>query len=220
MDEGERGRAAAVLPDSSGFIYLKDTGERLGDGAGPKYGLAKYELAGRKSEDLPFERGFWGAIEWMTPGRTLLAKNGFDDVFGLQVVDLEAGQEKQILSTDDVDYARYAYNPFARQLLISEQGKLTFCSDTGAKLSVVPWPDGLDEATRKNPNFSQEPGDGAALYYLAASQGGRVGPDGSGSPRTGPGWLISSARSERAQAMPFAGPGSFWRKPTEPGRPR
>ncbi|HEY8528175.1 MAG TPA: hypothetical protein VIL22_00685, partial [Paenibacillaceae bacterium] len=51
---GENDWSPIWRSDGSGFYYLHDTGEDLGDGAGPKHALAYYDLRTGKQEVLPF----------------------------------------------------------------------------------------------------------------------------------------------------------------------
>jgi hypothetical protein len=106
--------------DSKLFLYNWDTGKstilpgatgrKLGDGAGPEYVPSIYDIKYHKQSVLPLQKGFRGTIDWLTPGQTFLAKNGFDDVIGLKVVDFERITEKQLLNTDNVSFTNYAYN--------------------------------------------------------------------------------------------------------------
>ncbi|PWW04886.1 hypothetical protein DFQ01_106171 [Paenibacillus cellulosilyticus] len=166
------------LPDSSGFIFLHDTGDNLGDGAGPRYELAKYDLGKHKVTILPYASGFWGNIEWLVPGESVLAYNGFDDGVGMKIVNLDTDKEYQIVDTSDFDYLWSSLNSVEHQLLVSDQGSFTIYGSSGEPLSVVPWPTGFDMYTNKHlsdpPTQTDEPV--RQYYYTGGEQGGRFGP--------------------------------------------
>ncbi|THF81293.1 hypothetical protein [Cohnella fermenti] len=161
------------LPDSSGFLFLQDTGERLGDGAGPKYALATFDIETKRIERLPYEQGFWGRIEWLVPGRVVLARNGFDDGIGLKLVDLAAGTEKQLVSTADLT-TQIASHSGTERVLVAERDSFVLYSAEGNELSRMPWPVDLDEYTGRNPDYDAKAENERAPYYksgLSASFG-------------------------------------------------
>ncbi|MCD9020193.1 hypothetical protein [Cohnella silvisoli] len=163
------------LPDSSGFLFLHDTGEQIGDGAGPYYELARYDIASQKTSILPYDKAFWGSIEWLEPGVSLVANNGFDDVVGLKIVNLESGIERQIVDTSDYEYLRSVVEPISKQLFISDQGSFKFYGSDGEVKSEVAWPTGLDEYSGINTATPDSP-DQPLHYYESEREGGRFGP--------------------------------------------
>ncbi|MBD3919447.1 hypothetical protein H8B09_11845 [Paenibacillus sp. PR3] len=167
------------LPDSSGFLFLHDTGDNLGDGAGPRYELAKYDLISNKITILPYESGFWGYIEWLEPGVSILAHNGFDDVVGLKIVNLETSKEYQLVDTSDFDYLSSRIIPVMNHLFISDQGAFKVYGPNGELKSNIPWPTGFDEYTNKRlaadrPSQTDEPV--REVYYAGDEQSARFGP--------------------------------------------
>ncbi len=164
------------MPDSSGFIYLHSTGKQIGDGAGPVYELARYDLKTNQTIILPFEKGYWGRIDWLIPGRTILSQNGFDDGIGYKIVDLLTQKEKQLFSTThSIDYVRQALNPDSGKMLISEVGHFLFFNTQGELETTILWVTDLDDYTKKNPDFGSEewvfhP------YYLSNDDGHGLGP--------------------------------------------
>ncbi len=163
------------LPDSSGFMYLRDTGVQVGDGAGPAYELAYYDLRMNKSTVLPFEKGYWGGIEWLNPGKTIVVHTGFDDGFGYKIVDLLSQKEMQIFETTDaIEYVRQLINPITRRMLISEIGNFLFFNKEGELEKTVPWVTDLDEYTKINPDFGSE--EWVTHPYYISGNGNGLGP--------------------------------------------
>ncbi len=163
------------LPDSSGFIYLHDTGEQIGDGAGPYYELARYDIASGKSSILPYDKGFWGRIEWLEPGVSLLAHNGFDDVVALKIVNLESGKERQIVNTYEYEYLNSFVESVSRRLFVSDEGKFSLYGSEGQVISEVAWPADLDEYSRLKKETSDSSTE-RIHYYIGEKGSGRFGP--------------------------------------------
>jgi hypothetical protein len=162
--------------DGTGFYYLHATGNSLGDGAGPEHTLARYDVASGKEEILNFERGYWGWIKWLEPDRSLIAFNGFDDVFAVKVVNLQEGIEKQIIGSTAHGYIDVAIHPTKPLLLASEHGKFNWFDDEGNEVSRSPWPFGLDDFTKKNAAYIEGENAYELPYYEVAVDGGLVGP--------------------------------------------
>jgi hypothetical protein len=136
-------RAPLWHPDSSRFIFLHDTGKDLGDGAGPETVPAVYEIGRRRLTELPLARGFWGGLSWLTPGKSIAAANGFDDVIGLKWIGLDTMEEKQLLETSRTDTAGYAVRAAQAQVLISDEGRFGLYDDRGDLIHSEPWPSGV-----------------------------------------------------------------------------
>ncbi|GMK37235.1 hypothetical protein PCCS19_02880 [Paenibacillus sp. CCS19] len=165
------------LPDSSGFLFLHDTGDNLGDGAGPKYQLARFDIRSNKMTVLSFESGYWGTIEWLEPGVSVLAHNGFDDVVGLKIVNLNTNKEYQVVDSSNFDYLSSTINPINHHLLVSDQGAFKAYGSNGELSSDTSWPTGFDEFTNKyNSIAGQSEGQAAEIYYAGGEQGGTFGP--------------------------------------------
>ena len=173
---GEGDWSPVWLSDGSGFYYLYDTGKDMGDGAGPEHTLAYYDIATGEQTVLSFGKGFWGSINWLEPDHSLVAYNGFDDVFALKVVDLQAGTEKQLLDTSDFYYVDTDVHPTKPLVLISEHGGFTWYDSKGNEASQIPWPSDMDEFTRKNPAYAEGGDPYHNPYYDKAIGGGAVGP--------------------------------------------
>ncbi|MFC4777255.1 hypothetical protein ACFO9Q_10720 [Paenibacillus sp. GCM10023252] len=168
--EGPEDTQVLWMPDSSGFLFLHATGKQLGDGAGPEYELARYDLGSRQMKVLPLHRGFWGRIEWLVPGQSLLARNGFDDAVGYKLVHLEEPKEIQLLDTTYGTSAAYAtYNGAAQRLLITENGSFRSYDTKGDLLTTQPWPVDLDAHSSMNPEYGTS---SSAPYYEEGSPGG------------------------------------------------
>ncbi|MFF2093025.1 hypothetical protein [Paenibacillus sp. NPDC058174] len=163
------------LPDSSGFVYLHDTGEQIGDGAGPYYELALYDVASGKSSILPFAKAYWGTIEWLEPGVSLVAHNGFDDVVALKIVNLESGKERQIVNSYEYEYLNSFVEPVSRRLFVSNEGKFSLYGSEGQVISEVAWPADLDEYSRLNKETSDRSTE-RIHYYTGEKGSGRFGP--------------------------------------------
>lgn len=161
--------------DGSGFYYLHDTGERLGDGAGPKHALAYYDLGTGKQEVLPFQQGYWGYLAWLDPDRSIVAHNGFDDEIAVKVVNLQDKTEKQILRAYHMDWVAVEEHPAKSRLLISRNGWFIWYDGKGNEIERVAWPDGLDEYTRKNPQYTKED-DADRPYYELTGGYARIMP--------------------------------------------
>ncbi|WP_199621977.1 hypothetical protein [Paenibacillus alkalitolerans] len=174
--KGEGDWSPVWLSDGTGFYYLYATDKNLGDGAGPEHTLAHYDTESGKKTVLSYERGFWGTINWLEQDRCLVAYNGFDDVFGVKVVNLQDGTEKQILDTSDMYYADVEIHPAKPLLLISDQGKFTWYDCNGDEAGRLPWPDGLDEYTKKNDSYADGGDFYESPYYEMDAGGGSVGP--------------------------------------------
>ncbi|TFE24860.1 PD40 domain-containing protein [Cohnella luojiensis] len=172
--QGNQDRQPLWFPDGSQFVYLASTGVQLGDGAGEATTLAIFDVESRKTKKLSFEEGFWGGIRWLTPGKTILADNGFDDVIGLKVVNLYTNQEKQIYMDDISNYSNHAYNPILKQLLVSTEGQFVIYDEDGNALIEQPWGDGWDEYSRKNPDFGKSK-ESYEPFYGAGEDGGWYG---------------------------------------------
>lgn len=175
--KGENDAQPLWLPDSSGFIFLHDTGENLGDGAGTLYELAKFDIGQQKVTILPFEAGFWGMIEWLEPGVSILAHNGFDDEVGLKIVNLSTSKEYQIVETSDFENLSSINIPEERHLFVSDSGSFNVYGSNGELLSETPWPTGFDEYTNKHivePSQTDEPA--SEFYYTGEEQGAHFGP--------------------------------------------
>lgn len=166
------------LSDGSGFYYLHSTGVNLGDGAGFEATLAHYDIATRKSTVLSYEKGFWGGLRWLVPDVSIVAFNGFDDVFGLKMIHLPDGTEKQIIDTPYFDYLDYVIHQEAGQLLITSHGKFTWYDGKGKIAKQMDWPVDLDEFTRKNLKYSEGGSQYEQPFYESSVNGGRVGPHG------------------------------------------
>lgn len=166
------------LPDSSGFLFLHDTGDNLGDGAGPRYELAKYDLRSRKATILPYESGFWGYIEWLVPGVSVLAHNGFDDGVGLKIVNLQTDKEYQIVDTSDLEHLTSSIVPNENHLFISDQGAFKVYGSDGELISDIAWPTDFDEYTMKPiaEPASQTNEQVREVYYKGEEQSARFGP--------------------------------------------
>ena len=166
------------LPDSSGFVFLHDTGDNLGDGAGPRYELAKYDLSSNKVTILPYESGFWGYIDWLEPGVSVLAHNGFDDVVGLKIANLPTNKEYQIVDTDDFEYLSSTIIPADNRLFISDLGTFRVYGSNGELKSDIPWPTDFDEYTAKYiaKSASQTDESVREIYYAGGEQSARFGP--------------------------------------------
>jgi len=152
--------------DGSGFYYLHDTGENLGDGAGPKHALAHYDIRTGKQEILPFEQGFWGHIAWLDPDRSIVAYNGFDDVTGVKIVNLRDKTEKQILKAYINELVSTAVHPAKARFLVSRNGWFIWYDGKGNEIERVAWPDGLDEYTKKSPRYTKEDDENNPYYEL------------------------------------------------------
>jgi hypothetical protein len=165
------------LPDSSGFIFLHDTGDNLGDGAGPRYELAKYDIQSHKVTILPYASGFWGMIEWLEPGVSVLAHNGFDDGVGLKIVNLDTKKEDQIIETSEYDYLSSSIIPTAHELLVSDHGTFRRYGSNGELISTIAWPTDFDEYTQKHiAEKSQTDEQTRNFYYAGEEKGARFGP--------------------------------------------
>ncbi|RUS46400.1 hypothetical protein [Cohnella sp. AR92] len=165
--KGENDAQPLWLSDGSGFIFLKDTGEELGDGAGPNYSLAKYDIQKARTELLPFQQGFWGTVEWLEPGRTLLAHNGFDDAIGLKLVDLSSHAEKQLIQNPTDHRVQTASHNGRKRIMVAQRGSFDLYSDMGDRLSRVPWPADADEFTAINPEYDAAAPENGVPYYKA-----------------------------------------------------
>ncbi|GGG65390.1 hypothetical protein [Paenibacillus radicis (ex Gao et al. 2016)] len=163
------------LPDSSGFVYLHDTGEQIGDGAGPYYELARYDIASGKSSILPFDKAYWGRIEWLEPGVSLVAHNGFDDVIALKIVNLESGEERQIVNTYEYEYLNSFVEPVTGRLFVSNEGKFSLYGSEGQATSEVAWPVNLDEYSLLKKETSDSSTE-RIHYYIGEKGSGRFGP--------------------------------------------
>jgi len=141
--------------DGSGFYYLHDTGEDLGDGAGPVHALAYYDIRTGDEKILPFERGYWGRISWLDPDRSILAYNGFDDAIAVKVVNLQDQTEKQILNVYIGEMVDIAEHRAKSRLLVSRNGWFIWYDGKGNEIERVTWPDGLDEYTKKSPRYTK-----------------------------------------------------------------
>ncbi|XEC95964.1 hypothetical protein AB6A23_05195 [Paenibacillus tarimensis] len=173
---GEDDSGVLWLPDSSGFVFLQSTGEQLGDGAGPAYELAHFQLDNRKITAYSLAKGFWGGIEWLDPGKTILVHNGFDDMIGLKIVDLDVPSENQVLLTEYADPIGHAFSTLSNMFVVSKSGEFTVMQLDGTLVKRVPWPADLDEYTQKNPSFSENNHESKQPYYEKELDGGKVGP--------------------------------------------
>jgi len=163
------------LPDSSGFVFLRDTGEQIGDGAGPYYELARFDVASGETSVYPFEKGYWGFIEWLEPGATLVAHHGFDDMVAAKVVQLGTGSERELIDTADLVYVNIVVEPNSRRVLISDQGRFAFYGSDGELESEVPWPTGFDTYTNRATIAPDHP-EGRKPYYEGGMAGAGFGP--------------------------------------------
>jgi len=163
------------LPDSSGVVFLRDTGEQIGDGAGPYYELARYDVAAGDASVYPFDKGYWGFIEWLEPGVSLVAHHGFDDVLAMKIVRLASGTERELINTSDFEYVSYDVDPRSNRVVISDRGKFTFYGSDGEAESESDWPTGFDDYTRRNSNAPDRP-ERPAPYYAGEREGARFGP--------------------------------------------
>lgn len=173
---GEGDWSPSWQSDGSGFYYLHATGNSLGDGAGPERTLAHFDIDSGKTTVLPFEKGFWGGIHWLKPDESLVAFNGFDDVFGVKIVNLSDSTEEQILDTSDFEYVDVEIHPTKGQLLVSDHGKMTWYDSQGDIVGRQDWPVDFDEYTKKNPQYAEGGNPYEQPYYEKAVNGGRIGP--------------------------------------------
>jgi Periplasmic component of the Tol biopolymer transport system len=127
---------------------------------------------------LPYESGFWGYIQWLEPGVSVLAHNGFDDVVGLKIVNLQTNKEYQIVDTDDFEYLSSTIIPADNRLFISDLGTFRVYGSNGELKSDIPWPTDFDEYTAKYiaKSASQTDESVREIYYAGGEQSARFGP--------------------------------------------
>lgn len=166
--DGEWDQQPLWLPNSEGFIYLKQTDTQLGDGAGPAMKLAQFMISTGDDFPFSFDEGYWGGIEWLNPGQSIVAYNGFDDVISVAIVNLTNNKKIQLIENEMIGMAETSINKSKNELLLSLKGKISFYNDKGDLITTKDW---IEEKEDFVPTvFSFSP-DGSQLAYLTGVPG-------------------------------------------------
>jgi WD40 repeat protein len=161
------------FPDGERYLYLHDTGKSLGDGAGPEKVPAIYDVKQKKETILPFEKGFYGSLQWMKPGETVLASTGYDDIVQVKILNLKEMSELMILNTDKIGDTHIANNPSRHQVLIAAERKVRLYTDHAEQIDVRHQ---LDYSQEKFTTafYSFSPDGNKLVYTLGSSSGSKV----------------------------------------------
>ncbi len=165
---GEWDQQPLWLPSSEGFIYLKQTNTALGDGAGYAMKLSQFSIDTQNDAPLTIETGYWGHIDWLTAGNTIVAYNGFDDVISVAVVNLTNKKKIQLIENEGIGEVEASVNIKKKELLLSMDGKLVFYNDKGEEIVTRNWISERDGLVPSALTFSP---DGSKLAYLTGVQG-------------------------------------------------
>jgi hypothetical protein len=98
--------------DGKRFMYLRNTGVKLTDGAGYAQAVSVYSLAEKTYKDISvLAQKRYRSLDWITIDKTLLVRGGFDDGLQLYTVNVESEEAYTIYDGDNSSEITVAIDP-------------------------------------------------------------------------------------------------------------